>query len=162
MAMDERSTDNNYTENRPKLPEKPRSAASRRRVLSLALLLVIIAATVLITYYVRSCQEKQGPKMDTPGNVAYHMAQALKANDFAAFQGLLTEEARLKIEATQFGNLQKLNTDKALYGTYALVRLENGRLIMVYMTPPDQNGHYKIQDVKIVPSDMNELFNHAK
>ncbi len=161
MILDEKAPDPRL-DNRPRPPEKTRSAANRRRVLSIAALLVVIAVTVLVTFYVRSCQEKQGPALDTPGNVAYHMAQSLKDNDFAAFQTLLTEEARLKIDATEFGALQKLNTDKALYGTYALVRLENGRLLMVYMTPPDQNGHYKIQDVKIVPSDMNELFNHAK
>ena len=147
---------------KPKLPEKNRSVASRRRILSIALLILVIAATVVITYYVRSCQDKADPKMDSPGNVAFLMTKALKENNFADFQSLLTEPARLQIDSNQFGTFQKLNTDKALYGTYALVRLENGRLLMVYMTAPDAAGNYKIQDVKLVPAEMNSLFNHVK
>jgi hypothetical protein len=147
---------------RAKLADKSRSSANRRRVLSLVALVLVLMAAVVIVYYTRSCQSEQKPKMNTPGSVAGLMTQALKANDFAAFQSLLTEQARLQIDSNQFGALQKMNTDKALYGNYALVRLENGRLLMIYLTAPDQDGNYKIQDVKIVPADMNSLFNHAK
>lgn len=147
---------------RAKLADKSRSTATRRRVLSLAALALVLVAAVVIVYYARSCQADQKPKMNTPGSVAGLMTQALKANDFAAFQSLLTEQARLQIDSNQFGTLQKMNTDKALYGNYALVRLENGRLLMIYLTAPDQDGNYKIQDVKIVPAEMNSLFNHAK
>jgi hypothetical protein len=145
-----------------KPPEKPRAKPISRQILSLAVLVLVIIATAIVTYNVRSCQNDIALKANSPRNVAFLMTKSFKENNFANFQGLLTEQARIQINSDQFGTFQKLNTENALFGTYALVRLENGRLIMAYMTPPDENGLYKIQDIKIVPAEMNTLFNHAK
>lgn len=156
MQTDERTTD------KPKQTEKPHTSNGRKRLMTFAVLILVIVATVIVTYNVRSCQSDIALKSNSPRNVAYLMTKAFKENNFASFQMLLTEQARIQINSEQFGVFQKLNTDNALFGTYSLVRLENGRLLMVYMTPPDEAGLYKIQDVKLVPLEMNNLFNHVQ
>ena len=153
MQTDERTTD------KPK-QEKPHTSNGRKRLMMFAVLILVIVATVIITYNFR--RSDIALKSNSPRNVAYLMTKTFKENNFASFQMLLTEQARIQINSEQFGVFQKINTDNALFGTYSLVRLENGRLLMVYMTPPDEVGLYKIQDVKLVPLEMNNLFNHVQ
>lgn len=149
----------------PRIPEKPRrtpAAVSRQRALMIAGLVLVIIITAVVTYNVRSCQTDLVVKANRPVNVAALLTKSLKDNDFAAFQALLTDTARIRINSDKFGEFQKLNTPTTLNTTYTLVRLENGRLLLVYLSAPDETGLYKIKDIKLVPTEMASLFTHAE
>ncbi len=148
----------------PRIPEKRHTpaAVSRQRALMIVGLVLVIVITAVVTLYIRGCQADLSVKANSPRNVAAMLSKSLKENDFAAFQALLSDGARLRISSTNFGDFQKITTATTLYSTYSVVRLENGKLILVYMAPPDENGIYKIQDIKLVPDNMASLFTHPQ
>lgn len=54
--------------------------------------------------------------------------------------------------------MKKFTTPGADYKNYELITFTNGKMLLINLTPENENGEYKIQDVIEVPDNMKSLF----
>lgn len=120
-------------------------------------IIILVIAVILVA---GSCNRRGTLKADSPENLARLARNAIGANNYTDFQALFTTATRAKVDQQAFGSLVQSMTDEALYADYVLMRLENGQLLLLYMTGPDEQGQYQLRDVRAVPVEMAELFNH--
>ena len=122
----------------------------KRIVTSVAIIVVLLGLT--------GCSEKI-VKPDTPQNTTYLLKSAIDNDSYNQFNQLFSEGRRNSISEEQFKSLEKLVTAGAGYTNYQLVEFENGEMILVRLTPDKDNwGNYYIEDVKMVPKDLKEIF----
>ena len=126
-------------------------------IVAAAVVLVVVIAVILA---IGALQKDKPIVPNNPDNLSKIAKQAIEQNDYLAFQALFTTQSKEKVTREDFAALSKIMTEGVLYSNYTLLRLENGQMVLIYMTGPDKDGLYQIQDVKTVPPAMYELFNH--
>jgi hypothetical protein len=97
-------------------------------------------------------------KPDSPDNTAWLMKIALDSNNYESFNSLFSEGKKGSISKSEFKELQYIPTAVTDFKRYELLTFENGQMLLVKLTPPDNNKEIKIEDVIVVPDEMKELF----
>ncbi|MEA4888496.1 MAG: hypothetical protein VB070_03415 [Clostridiaceae bacterium] len=133
---------------------------TKKKLIILASVAGILVLTIIIILIAGSCGRKQTVKADSAENLALLAKNAISANDYGAFQSLFTQGTREKVSQQSFGTFYQSITDDALYSNYVLMRLENGQMLLLYISGPDSQGLYHLQDVRAVSSESYDLFNH--
>ncbi|MED4018924.1 hypothetical protein [Sutcliffiella cohnii] len=95
---------------------------------------------------------------DSTENVAWLMKLAINNNDYEAFDSLFSEGRKGSVSRTDFSEFEKLTTTGANYKKYELVTFENGEMLLVRLTPVNEDNEYEIEDVIVVPEEMKVLF----
>ncbi len=135
-------------------------SVTKKKLIILAAVAGILVLAIIVILIAGSCGRKQDVKPDSAENLALLAKNAISANDYDAFQSLFTQAAREKVNRQSFGEFNKSMTDDALYANYVLMRLENGQMLLLYLSGPDSQGLYHLQDVRAVSSESYDLFNH--
>ncbi|MGY3715882.1 hypothetical protein ACWE42_10195 [Sutcliffiella cohnii] len=116
-------------------------------------LLVLIFVFVLII----GCSSNK-VKPDSTENVAWLMKLAIENDDYEAFDSLFSEGRKGSVSRTDFSEFGNLTTAGANYKKYELVTFENGEMLLVRLTPENEDNKYEIEDVIVVPEEMKVLF----
>ena len=133
---------------------------TKKRLIALAAAIIIIILVVVVILASGSCGLEKAIKADSPENLANLTKKAITENRFTDLQDMFTDATREKIDQKTFDALYKATTAKALFSDYVLMRMENGQLVLLYVTGPDDEGMYKLQDVRLIPTEQHDLFNH--
>jgi hypothetical protein len=143
------------------MPPEMKTPVRKRSNWPMILIIVVIAVLTIGTILVvRSCEDQAKLAPNSPNKTAAMLKAAIEQGDYTAFQALFAPASASRISRETFSNLKDSVTESAIYANYTLVRLENGRLLLVYLTTPDSKGNYQVLDVKLVPENMQSLFNH--
>ncbi|WBL17127.1 hypothetical protein [Sutcliffiella sp. NC1] len=118
-------------------------------------LLVLICAFFVVM--VGCSSNKVQP--DSTENVAWLMKLAIENNDYEAFDSLFSKGRKGSVSRTDFSEFTNLTTAGANYKKYELVTFENGEMLLVRLTPENEDNEYEIEDVIVVPEEMKVLFN---
>jgi hypothetical protein len=87
------------------------------------------------------------------------MKSSIDNGDYNTFKSLFTEGKNNAVSEDEFTKLRALSTKGAGYQNYELVSFDNGKMLLICLTPQkDNNGLYQIQDVKIVPDEFKKYF----
>jgi hypothetical protein len=97
-------------------------------------------------------------KPDSPDNPAWLMKLAIDNNDYESFASLFSESRTGSISKSDFRELQDITTAGTEYKSYELITFENGQMLLVRLTPSDNNKEIKIEDVIVVSDEMKEMF----
>ncbi|AST91302.1 hypothetical protein BC6307_08435 [Sutcliffiella cohnii] len=95
---------------------------------------------------------------DSTENVAWLMKLAIENDDYEAFDSLFSEGRKGSVSRTDFSEFTNLTTAGANYKKYELVTFENGEMLLVRLTPENEDNKYEIEDVIVVPEEMKVLF----
>ena len=117
---------------------------------------MLLITILMICFIFTSCEKTVKP--DTPQNAGWLMKLAIDYDDYEEFNNLFSQGAKGTISKESFNEMQNITTAKTEYTHYQLLTFENGEMLLVRLTPEKVNGEYKIEDITIVPNEMNEIF----
>lgn len=99
-------------------------------------------------------------KPDTPHNVSWLMKLALDEKNYTLFNSYFIEGRRGKISQEEFEKISDISTAAWGEESYQLIKFSNGEMLMIYLSPSKINGKLYIQDIKMVPDDLKDFFEH--
>ena len=119
----------------------------------------MVGCLILVTL-INGCSQSQKEIIpNTPLNTAILMKSSIDNGDYNSFQSLFTEGKKNSVSEDKFKNLKALSTQGSGYACYELVSFDNGKMLLIYLTPQkDNKGEYHIQDVKVVPDELKKYF----
>lgn len=133
---------------------------TKKTMLTIAAVAIALIVTVVIILVVRSGNRDKLVKPDNTNNLALLAKDAISAGDYQTFQALFTTQSKDKVTKEEFAALTGIMTEGALPSNYTLLRLENGQMVLLFMTGPDESGEYQLQDARILPAEFYEVFNY--
>lgn len=86
------------------------------------------------------------------------MKVSIDQQDYKRFNQLFSEGRANSVQKNEFEGLKTLTSARTVYTNYELLRFDNGNMLLVRLTPPNEDGEIEIEDVKIVPEEMKSLF----
>lgn len=116
----------------------------------------ILFVPLLLIFLLCSCSNKLEP--DTPTNAAMVLTQAIRSGNYEYFNTLFSEGRKNIIAKDDYSKLQQLLSSRSSLSTYELITFDNGEMFLILLTPEKENGQYYIQDIKVVPKEMQSLF----
>jgi hypothetical protein len=91
----------------------------------------------------------------SPLNTTSLMKQYASSSDYEQFKTLLLEGYDEESMNEMYGTVKKAVTDTASIDTFTLVSFENGKSLLVYLTPNEsEDGEVLIQDIIELPTEM--------
>lgn len=97
-------------------------------------------------------------KPDSPLNTAHIMKLSIDEQDYERFNQLFSEGKINTVTKSEFERLHTLTSARTTYSNYELLTFENGSMVLVKLTPPNEDGEIEIEDIKVVPREMKSLF----
>lgn len=122
----------------------------------LASMLIIFSVCIVVS----SASQQKVVKLDTPENAAMLAESDINFGNYDAFNRLFSEGRQNSISEDKFSEMKKLTTSGADLKNYELITFTNGKMLLINLTPADEKGEYKIQDVIEVPDNMESLFSN--
>lgn len=117
---------------------------------------IIVAIIVGAMHFISSNRKQRYIKTDNYNNVVTAVCLSLFADDYDAFSRLSMNKDKASRE--EFNKLKNLRTDKSSSSQYAIIKYSNNEMLLIELTPQKINGEYKIENIKVVPNEMKELF----
>lgn len=125
--------------------------------IGIVLLIGVIVAVILIS---GSCNRKTEDKPTTPNKLAALAKKAIESNQFADLQNLFSATNKERLSQQRFSDYGKLVAPTATYSNCVVIRMDNGQMLLLFISAPDNNGIYSIEDIKQIPEDMVTFFMH--
>lgn len=97
-------------------------------------------------------------KPDNPVHTTLLMKTSIDRQNYTRFTQLFSEGRANSVPKSDFEGLKTITSTSTLFNNYELLTFDNGNMILVRLTPPNENGEVEIEDVKIVPEEMKSLF----
>ncbi|WP_405460877.1 hypothetical protein [Paenibacillus sp. HJGM_3] len=97
-------------------------------------------------------------KPDSPIHTTHLMKVSIDQQDYKRFTQLFSEGRANSVQKTEFEGFKTLTPARTIFTNYELLRFDNGNMLLVRLTPPNEDGEIEIEDVKIVPEEMKRLF----
>jgi hypothetical protein len=117
-----------------------------------------ITILVMSIFVLPGCFEKQ-VRPDTPVNTANMAKLAIDSGNYQSFNDLFSEGRKDYISKEKFNQLKGLSSASATYTNYQLVTFQNGKMVLIRLTQErDPGGNYRIEDMKIVPEGLADIF----
>jgi len=118
-----------------------------------------IAIVLVLLFLLLGCSNEKTMEPDTLMNASWLMKFNIDNQNYDGFQSLFTEEANDSVSRDTFKQFGELTTSGINFKTYELLTFENGEMLLVEFAPNlEEDEHYKIVNVKVVPEDMKEIF----
>lgn len=113
--------------------------------------LIILLITILS---ITACQKVN--------NTPLYASMSMKANmehlNYEEFTVAYAQGEGSWISKEQFDEIKGLMTSRVGHETYALLKFDNGEMILIEFATLTEKGEFKVQGIKIVPDEMKEFF----
>lgn len=119
------------------------------------LLVIWLIAIVVMA----GCNNNKTVKPDNPVDTAWLMKLAIDNGDYDRFNSLFSDGRKGSVSKSEFEQLRDITTAGADYTNYELLTFGNGKMLLVRLSPANDDNEIEIEDVIIVPDEMKELFN---
>lgn len=117
---------------------------------------ILLIIFTLLAYILTGCSKPVEP--DTPTNAAIALKEAIRSGNYEYFNSLFSEGRKNSLSKDEYLKLQKLLSSDSSLDTYEVITFDNGKMLLVHLTPEKENDNYHIQDIKVVPEEMKALF----
>ena len=145
-------------EKQPSVWQRIAGASASTRV---ALALIALALLFLVMIGIWRATTPEPIRPTTMNNTAELVRQALYDNDFDKYKELFKDSHQDKVLETDFRNLQLLATEEASSADYTILRMSNGRQLLVAMEHNAEDDEFDVLFVVEVPTAMKELLRIA-
>lgn len=142
-------------EDDPTILERIANANTTTRV-TFALIALALLFLVMIAIWRATSPSPIRPT--SMNNTAELVRQALHEEDYDDYVKLFKESHQNSVLETDFRDLSLLATDGASSADYSVLRLSNGRQLLVAMEQNEDNDEYQVLFVVEIPTAMKELF----
>lgn len=142
-------------EDNPTLLERLANSNTSTRV-TFALIALALLFLVMIAIWRASSPSPIRPT--SMNNTAELVRRALYEEDFDEYKKLFKESHQNAVLETDFRDLSLLATDGASSAEYSILRMSNGRQLLVAMEQNYDNDEYQVLFVVEIPTAMKELF----
>ena len=111
---------------------------------------------LLLTIFLTGCSEDdKAREPDTPLNTTSLMKQAANQDNYALFKTLLLEGYDEESINEMYETVRSTATDSAAINSFTLVSFDNGKTLLVHLTPVgSEEGEVLIQDVIELPAEI--------
>lgn len=134
----------------------------RIRNISLLVLILLVAFLAIwgIVDIVNTISAWQNP-MSTPQKTVSHMLELVEKDDLESFESLL-DTANIANPQILFSQLKSATADSAgsINSNYILIRLENGRQLLVSLYYNDDSDEHRIRSVVEIPAEAQGYFSN--
>lgn len=154
-AEDPRWEKTEKPEDNPTILERIANANTTTRV-TLALIALALLFLVMIAIWRATSPSPIRPT--SMNNTAELVRQALYDEDYDAYVKLFKESHQNSVLETDFRDLSFLATNDASSAEYSVLRMNNGRQLLVAMKQNADNDEFQVLFVVEIPTAMKELF----
>ncbi|MBM6618002.1 hypothetical protein [Bacillus suaedaesalsae] len=119
--------------------------------MKLRILFIFLMLSVIL-----GCTQKVQP--NSPENTALLLKQAIAHQDYESFTSLFSEGRKGSFSKDEFAKLQALTTAGIDFKTYELITFENGEMLLIKITPQNEEKEVLIEDIQVIQQEMKELF----
>ncbi|MDF2653148.1 MAG: hypothetical protein K0Q73_8953 [Paenibacillus sp.] len=120
---------------------------------------VFLLTTILSIALLISCSNSKMITNNTLHGTSWLTKLSLDHKDYELFNTYFTDPRKNKISKEQFEELSKLTTAAWSHDYYSLITFSNGEMVLINVVEDLENeGYYKVQDIKQVPEEMKRLF----
>lgn len=142
-------------EDSPTILERIAHANTTTRV-TLALIALALLFLVMIAIWRATSPSPIRPT--SMHNTSELVRQALRDEDYDEYVKLFKESHQKAVLETDFRDLSLLATEDASSAEFSVLRMGNGRLLLVAMEQNEDNDEYQVLFVVEIPTAMKELF----
>ncbi|MFD1738720.1 hypothetical protein ACFSCX_19575 [Bacillus salitolerans] len=115
--------------------------------------------TIIVIFWIlMGCNSTKFVQPDSPDNTAWLMKLAIDNDDYETFNSLFSDGRKGSISRRDFKELQDITTAGFNLKRYEVITFENGKMLLVRLTPLNKDNEYEIEDVILVPDEMNNIF----